>query len=72
MRFANIAPAVVLALIWASPVLAGSDCHDNLKDMLEGTLEVARDVGSDPQDQGEPADYTLTAWQAPKTTQQLY
>lgn len=70
MGLLTIIPAVVLTLLWVSPTSARTDCHYDMKDMLEGTLEIAREVETNRQGQGEPADCTLAGWKVPKDKQQ--
>jgi hypothetical protein len=71
MSAATIASFVILAFLWAPPALARSDCHHDMKDMLEGTLEVAKDFNSGLEERDHPVDCTLATWSAPKMTKQL-
>jgi hypothetical protein len=72
MRLLSIVPALALALLWSPFASASSDCHYDMKDMLQGTLEVAQHAGSEPPEQRQPADCTLAAWQALEMKQQAH
>jgi hypothetical protein len=62
MCFAGFAPIIVLAFLMSPPAFAQSDCHDDMKDMLQGTLDIAHDINMAPRDLGDPADCTLASW----------
>lgn len=62
MIAAKIALLVLLAFVLASPALANADCHRDMKDLLEGTLEVAAGTEAGSEKPQEPADCTLASW----------
>lgn len=57
----TIAAAILLML--SAPAMAKTDCHQDMKEMLQGTLEIARHVDRSPSDDQAPSGCTLASWQ---------
>ncbi len=58
----KIAPVVLFAFFSVSPAWANADCHQDMKDLLEGTLEVAADIEAGSEQPAEPDECTLASW----------
>ena len=58
-----VTAACAALLTLSAPAMARTDCHQDMKEMLQGTLEIGRDVDRSPSDDQAPSGCALAAWQ---------
>ncbi len=63
MKKSALVGAITLVALMPSVAIAQSDCDQDMKDMLEGTLDIAKHVDVGKTD-GDSQGCTLASWEA--------